>query len=235
MPLKAVFLDLGNTLLVERRSRAELYCEEARGFGLEVSPARMRDCMARARDGLPLSIGKAFRYSDAWFQAFQRRIFVEELGLDPSHFEDLSERLFARFEDPDSFVLYPDARSVLAELRERGLVLGLISNWSSRLTRLLDALGLREAFDFVLGSADVGLEKPDPALFHRALARARAAAEACLHAGDDLACDVHGAQGAGIPAVLVDHARRLGPQEPVPCPVVRSLVELRDLILERLP
>ena len=39
MPLAAVFLDLGNTLLTERPARAELYAEEARRFDLSIGSA----------------------------------------------------------------------------------------------------------------------------------------------------------------------------------------------------
>jgi len=234
MPLAAVFLDLGNTLLVERSSRAAIYAEEGRRAGLEVDEERMRMLMRGTHEALPRELDGAFRYSDAWFRAFQERIFLGELGLAPQAFPALSERLFARFEDPGTFRLVEGARTLLAELRGRGLALGLISNWSARLGPLLEALDLSDAFDCVLGSADLRLEKPDPAIFEAALARVGVPASAALHAGDDVRCDAHGALGAGLEAVLVDHARRLGEAERTLCPVVGSLAELHDRILERL-
>lgn len=233
MSLAAVFLDLGNTLLTERPGRAALYAEEARRHGLEVGSAGMSTIMARTHAALPREIGRAFRYSDAWFRAFQRRIFVDELGLEESRLGGLSARLFARFEDARSFVLYPGARELLAELRACGLKVGLVSNWSERLPRLLEALELAPAFDFVLCSAELRLEKPERAIFEEALRHARAPAERCVHAGDHVDRDARGALGAGIPAVLVDHAGRLGAAERVLCPVVTSLGALQDLILER--
>lgn len=233
MDLTAVFLDLGNTLLTERLSRAALYAQEGVRAGLAVDEAGMTDCMARAHGSLPREIDGSFRYSDAWFRVFQRRIFVDQLGLDADRFESLSERLFARFEDPGSFVVYPGARELLEALRDRGLSIGLISNWSERLPQLLEALGLTPAFDFVLGSASLRMEKPERRIFEHALRLVDRPPGACLHAGDDLVCDAGGALGAGIQAVLVDHRGRLGTVQSMPCPVVSSLVELRDLILER--
>jgi len=233
MPLAAVFLDLGNTLLTERPGRAEVYAEEARSSGLTMGSAEMRTLMARAHDALPREIGGAFRYSDAWFRAFQRRIFVDDLGLDESRFDGLSARLFARFEDARSFVLYPGARELLADLRAHGLMVGLVSNWSERLPRLLRALELAPAFDFVLCSATLRLEKPERAIFDAAVRRAGAPAARCLHAGDHVDRDARGALAAGIPAVLVDHEGRFGAAERALCPVVSNLGALRDLILER--
>lgn len=226
-----MFLDLGNTLLRERVSRAELYAAEARVAGLDKSAEDLAGCMARAHASLPRDLAGAFRYSDPWFRAFQRRVFVEELGLDPAHFAALSERLFARFEDPDTFLLYPGARELLAALRGNGLRVGLISNWSQRLPRLLDALDLTRSFDFVLGSANVRMEKPEPAIFQAALQLARIPADRCLHAGDDVERDAHGALRAGIRGVLVDHAGHLDSVATLPCPVVSSLAQLQELIL----
>jgi len=233
MALAAVFLDLGNTLLCERPARAEIYAEAAHAHGLAVDAARMGELMASAHAELPRELAGAFRYSDAWFRAFQRRIFVEGLGLAPARFEVLSAELFARFEDARTFQLYPGARELLAELRARGLGLGLVSNWSARLGALLRALGLEQAFDFHLSSAVERREKPDPLLFRTALARAGVEPAAALHAGDDPRCDARGALGVGMAAVLVDHAGRLGAEERGLCPTVASLFELRDLVLER--
>lgn len=233
MSTHAVFLDLGGTLLREVPSRAAIYAEEARAVGLALSSEEMAASLARAHAALPRELGGAFRYSDAWFRALQRRVFVAERGLDPARFDELSERLFARFEDARTFHLYPGVRELLEALRRRRLLIGLISNWSERLPRLLRALELDSAFDLVLGSAALRLEKPDPALFELAVARAGASSEHCLHAGDHLENDALGALGAGLAAVLVDHEGHAGARERAPCPVVASLAELQDLILGR--
>ena len=233
MPLKSIFLDLGGTLVTERPGRAAIYAEEARRSGLRVGAEEMGTLMAGAHADMPRELDGAFRYSDDWFRAFQRRIFVKELGFEEARFDELSSRLFARFEDARSFSLYPGARELLDALRARGLTLGLISNWSARLPRLLRVLELDRSFDFVLCSAELRMEKPERAVFEAALGRAGAPPALCVHAGDSVERDARGALGAGIPAVLVDHEGRFGAAERALCPVVRDLAALRDLILER--
>ena len=230
--LAAVFLDLGHTLVRERPSRAEIYAECARARGLEVSTGRMRELMAEAQRALPRELDGAFRYSDPWFRAFQQRIFRDGLGLSDELFEGLSAELFARFEEARTFVLYPGARELLAELRARGLVLGLISNWSARLPRLLAALGLERSFDFFLCSAIERLEKPEPAIFQLALRRAGVEPGAALHAGDHPDRDARGALAVGIAAVLVDHQGQLSEADRGLCPRVGDLPALGSLILE---
>lgn len=229
--IAAVSLDFGGTLAFEVPSRAALYAEEARAVGLDVTDAGMEACMARVHAEMPREVQGAFRYSDAWFRAFQRRVLVDELGLSPEHLPGASARIFRRFEDPASFRLHPGARELIGALRAARLRVGIVSNWSVHLPRLLVGLGLDAGLDFVLVSAIERLEKPDRALFERAAARAGAEPMRCLHAGDRLHDDARGALGAGFRAVLVDHGGLHGLSANSPCPVVAGLAELQDLIL----
>jgi putative hydrolase of the HAD superfamily len=234
--LRAVFLDVGGTLLREARPRWSLYAAAARARGLAVDDGSMRQWMRSAHDELPRELNGAFRYSDPWFEAFIRSIFRERLGLPEAELEGLTRELFDLFERGSTFRVYPGAHALLSACRARGLALCAISNWSERLERVLSALGLGAAFDFVLCSARERLEKPDPALFRLALARAGVPAAAALHAGDDPQNDGRGARAAGLSAVLVDHDDRLGEAAAAGgFPRVRGLPELGELILSRLP
>ena len=85
-----------------------------------------------------------------------------------------------------------------------GARLAAVSNWDSRLPRLLDALGIASHLDAVVVSSREGREKPDPAVFLAALERIGGNAGSTLHVGDRVDLDVRGARGAGIDAVLVD-------------------------------
>src|ERR671937_164738 len=97
---------------------------------------------------------------------------------------------------------------------------------------LLDALGtlvelerpwLQPLVDAVVISAEVGVAKPDPAIFRAALERLGARAEDSLHVGDSVENDVAGARAAGLDAVLV---ARNGAAAPDGVRAVRSLAEL---------
>ncbi len=227
MPVKAVFIDVGNTLLYEKPSRFEIYAEGARRRGVVITADEMHELMREAHRQLPQVVDGSFRYTEGWFAAYMLRIFHQSLGLAKSEMPGLTEELFARFSRPDTFVLFPGAEQLLDDLRRRGLKIGLVSNWSTRLPSLLDRLGLARRVDFALCSAIERTEKPERAIFQRALALAGVPAHSALHAGDDLEKDIEGARRAGIDAVLVDHAdARPGFAEPR----VRSLPELSELV-----
>lgn len=244
MTLRAVLFDVGDTLLRENPSRFELYARAARERGLELDAEGMRRRMLAAHHALPRVLDGAYRYSDPWFRAFIARVFgpgEDRAGsvIEGRALEALTEELFERFEDPATFEVHAGARELLDELRGRGLRLGVVSNWSARLPRVLAVLGLAERLDFVLCSALEELEKPDPELFRRALARADVAADQALHVGDHPEKDVAGARAAGLLAVRIDHAVRARHDPPgrpsaEEGPVVTSFRELRSLILGRL-
>lgn len=231
-PLAAVFLDAGGTLLCEVPTRAAIYAEAARARGIEIDEPAMRGLMYRTHAALPQRAGGHFRYTESWFAHFIERIYVGELRLAPERLAGLRDELIARFADPRTFRLFPGAHELVRDLHARGLVVGVISNWSERLPALLAQLGLAAELDFVLASAIEQCEKPEPEIFLRALARAGVDASRALHAGDGLTRDVHGARALGILPLLVD---RSGRAANVDFPRVRDLFELRRWIVERLP
>lgn len=204
-PLRAVFLDVGNTLLSEVRPRSVLYAEVAQAHGLVVEPERMARLMRDADASLPARVDGGFRFSDPWLEAFIRKIFRDELDLPESRLPAVTAQLFERFEAAETFRAFPGARELLDALRERGLVVGVISNWSARLGRVLEVVGLRDALDPIVCSACIGAEKPDPAIFRAALELAGVDAAEALHAGDHALKDYAGARSAGLAAVLVTH------------------------------
>ena len=205
MVLQAVFIDAGNTLLYEKPSRFEIYAQAARRRGLDIAAEAMRDLMVRAHRELPREIAGAYRYSEDWFSSYIRWIFHEELGLSRRDLPGVSRELFERFSDPSTFTLFPGALELLEGLRRRGVVIGIVSNWSQRLPGILDGIGVSRRVDLVLASAIERVEKPAAEMFHRACARAGVRPADALHAGDHPEKDVAGAIRAGLLAVQVVH------------------------------
>ena len=124
------------------------------------------------------------------------------------------------------FAPFPDVAPALEELRARGHILIVVSNWDCSLPDWLQPAGLLDLVDGVVSSAEVGLAKPDPAPFRRALELAGAEPGAALHVGDSLENDVLGARAAGIRPLLVarDGSVAAGVE------TVRSLVEVPSLV-----
>jgi putative hydrolase of the HAD superfamily len=101
-------------------------------------------------------------------------------------------------------VLAAHTHPLLESLRADGLKLGLVSNafdpgWL--LHRDLEHMGLAERLDFSVFSSEVGMRKPHPAIFERALEALGVAPERALFVGDRLFEDVRGAAELGMTTV----------------------------------
>ena len=91
--------------------------------------------------------------------------------------------------------------------------LGIVSNGASTSQRSkIQALQLERYFDPIIISDEVGIRKPDPAIFWLAANRWSVAREHVLVVGDDENADVQGALRAGMRALLVSGDRPCGPQ-----------------------
>lgn len=93
----------------------------------------------------------------------------------------------------------PGAVEGVASLREAEYTLSIVSN-NTRAEQIgkLERLGLIDAFDDIVVSADHGINKPDARLFHIALDRLGVSPAQAVHVGDSWPADIEGAISAGI-------------------------------------
>jgi putative hydrolase of the HAD superfamily len=138
------------------------------------------------------------------------------------------ERLVEALLEALRFRPYDEVPEALAALRASGLRLVVLSNWDVSLHDQLAATGLAPLVDGAVSSAEVGVGKPHPDIYARALEVAGAAPGEALMAGDSADTDVAGALALGIEAVLVD--RWGGADAPAGAHKVASLAELPGLI-----
>jgi putative hydrolase of the HAD superfamily len=98
--------------------------------------------------------------------------------------------------------LYPDVRAVLDTLR-RHYTLGVVSDaQSAYAVPELRAVGLNEYFATVIVSGDYGYRKPDSRLFAAALQELDVGPDQAIYVGNDMYCDIFGAQQAGLRTVF---------------------------------
>lgn len=127
-------------------------------------------------------------------------LFGAERSLCLSLFEALRVRI------PESRPLFPDALSTLAQIRQRGYLLGIVTNrlWGGQpFHEDLRAIGLLDHFDLahIAISGDLGLRKPHPHIFEHVLNALGASAGETAMIGDSLSADILGAGPLGIATI----------------------------------
>nr|WP_281378878.1 HAD family hydrolase [Paenibacillus phyllosphaerae] len=145
--------------------------------------------------------------------------------------EQLLQTWFTQF---SSFTVHMDgALDILEALRNDGYRLGLITNGSSGSQHgKIDRAGIRHYFDALIVSDDVGVKKPQPAIYAIALERLGLTPEESIYIGDHPINDIQGANAAGLRAVWLEGFMQW-PQGGAAHPhVIYHLSELRSLLME---
>ncbi|MGZ5306304.1 MAG: HAD family hydrolase [Actinomycetota bacterium] len=208
---RAVFFDVGETLVHPSPSFPELFARVVEREGHRVLPEDVR----RASRTVTERFSQASRDGERWTTSPERSrafwVSIYELmleGLELPSGDGLRDALYEAFTDRANYTLFEDVRPALERLASEGYELGLISNFEAWLDDLLADLGVREAFTVRVISGIEGVEKPDPRIYRLALERAGVEAGEAAYVGDNPEFDVDPPAALGMFPVLIDRRQR---------------------------
>jgi len=203
MTFRAVLFDAAETLFTTRGSVGEIYASVARKYGSQASTEHIQAAFLKNFQGAgPLTAASQKR----WWRDIVYRVFTD-VGM-VENFEEFFNEVYDRFRDSQGWVLFPETLSVLEQLRERRLKLGIISNFDSRIYSVMESLGIRHFFDAIVLSSETGYCKPDPQIFAAAASAIGVPPSEALFIGDNPEDDVEAAIRAGFSALLIDRRGR---------------------------
>jgi putative hydrolase of the HAD superfamily len=244
--VRALLFDLDDTLIPERPAIEAGYAAVAERVWGAGSPERIAQLWEAARAvwhaGRPaayarrvhFSLGEALHgeFVAVGPEADALRAFVPRLhatafdAVLPPDWVGRSRELVELWKTTRmaALTVFPETVEVLDHWRAR-LPLALVTNGAARLQRdKLERLGLGEYFAFVVVSEDIGVGKPDPAMFATALdGLGGLDADSVVMVGNDPGRDVAGARAAGIRPIWVDRG------DPAPDGEVTRITDLRHL------
>ncbi len=208
---RAVFFDVGETLVHVDPSFVELFVTVLAGAGYERSEVEVREASAHiyarfseaARDGSMWTTSLE-RSREFWTSVYERmlgELRVEEV-------DGLATTLYREFTRLENYVLFDDVRPTIAALRAHGLLLGIVSNFEAWLEEWFGIHELVETFPVRVISGIEGIEKPDRRIFRLALERAGVDAGESAYVGDNPEFDVDPPAALGMFPVLVDRRDR---------------------------
>ncbi|HVM68468.1 MAG TPA: HAD family hydrolase [Gaiellaceae bacterium] len=202
--VSAVLFDVDFTLALPGPELGpEGYRRAGERHGLVLDPGRYEE----AREAALASLQRhpELVHDDELWIAFTERI-VRGMGGDGDTATACAAEIVRTWELHDHFTLYEDALPVLAELREHGLRIGLVSNGSRDLLEFVRHHALD--VDVAIGSRAFGRTKPHPSIFREALAALDTAPEDAAMVGDSYEDDIEGARALGMQAFLLDREER---------------------------
>lgn len=211
---KVIFLDAVGTLFGVKGSVGQVYHELARQAGVETRVEAVDRAFYKSfKAAPPLAFPDAPRTAVPhleylWWQEIARQTFARVGAL--SEFEDFERffgEMYQHFVTAAPWILYEDTTAALERWQRRGIELGIISNFDSRIYAVLEVLGLRDYFQTITISTEVGAAKPDAAMFATALQKHDCSAMEAWHVGDNYAEDFQAAKAVGLHAVWLKRQR----------------------------
>lgn len=182
-----LFFDIGYTLVNEDAAalgRLRQASDALRQYGIDASAEELREALDSA----------ATRFDPNPFGNLLYEFTDDE---DVIAFVRSSGRYPKELETP-----YPQARGLLERLAAR-CNLGVIANQPPGTAGRLEGYGLAHYFDVCVSSGDVGVSKPDPAIFHIALEQANCVPTEAVMIGDRLDNDVFPSKALGFGTVRI--------------------------------
>ncbi|MBD2326758.1 HAD family hydrolase [Alkalinema sp. FACHB-956] len=211
---KVIFFDAVGTLFGVRGSVGSSYAKIALRYGVEV-PSQTLDAAffpAFKQAGSPafpnVSPSEIPVLEYDWWKQVVRTTFDGARIL--PQFEDFDRffsELFTHFATAEPWELYPDTVATLKQMHDRGIPLGILSNFDSRIYAVLRSLNLAQYFQSVTISTEVGAAKPDPKIFQVALGKHVCRPEEAWHVGDSLEEDYRAAKAVGLRGIWLSRRR----------------------------
>ena len=194
--VKAVFFDFDDTLQ-SRKGAYRLYCE---AFLTRYFPKIGEEERMQKLDEMEALVDGGYKDREVYFP--------ELIALwgweDHPPLQELYDSFNLDF--GKYIVLLPGAVDTLKELKRRGYLLGAVTNGVSSLQNIkLDTAGIRDLFDVVVVSGDIGVYKPDRRIFDEAARRLGLENRQVLFVGDHPVNDIDGALGAGMYAIRMNY------------------------------
>jgi putative hydrolase of the HAD superfamily len=200
---RAVLFDAAETLFTTRGSVGTIYAGVAREYGSTAEPEAIQAAFVRNFRGAgPVSVEN----QKLWWKDIVRRVF-SEVGM-VENFDKFFDQVYDTFKDSQGWVLFPETRSVLAELKTAGLKLGVISNFDTRIYSVMQSLDILSFFDAITTSSESGFCKPDREIFEAAVRSLNSEVSETLLVGDSLRDDVEAGTRAGLHGILIDRTGR---------------------------
>lgn len=221
--IKAIFFDAGNTIIFPNYRLIQRVLSSY-GVGVTAEELFRLDCEQRDQYNRLAAAGEetSHLWEHYWVTLLRRAGMAGDVQT------EVIKELTVRSEQGALWLQVLDGTfETLDALRVGGRTLGVVSNSEGRLESFLEHVGLRPYFAFVLDSAIVGIDKPDPGIFHMALERAKVHPHEALFVGDNYPIDILGARRVGIAGVLFNPAGHEGVFD---CPVIDRLSALEELL-----
>tara|TARA_B000000437_G_scaffold165550_1_gene122206 strand:- start:72 stop:806 length:735 start_codon:yes stop_codon:yes gene_type:complete len=208
LAIKAVFFDIYGTIADFFPPKEEIQINVTEKFNITLVKDKILDAYKLANNFLVKqnSIFPIRKMNDEqklnFFSEYEKIIIDNsgsnvDVGLAKNIWVEITKQKY-------DLKIFPDLIQCINDLRDMGLILGLISNINMSGKKIAEKLGVSSYFNYVFTSEDLGYEKPNKMIFEKSLDIAKLTPSEVVFIGDQVESDILGAKNANILPILLD-------------------------------
>lgn len=237
MPLKAILFDAFGTV-IHPEPGWEALREECLAVvhgtwtGPAVPFARWLPAYEKARSEQHALVAEGFREFDFPERFTRSMILCNAPPKDAEAWGPVGAEKYHRFQQ-GLIHAYDEPGPTLRALKDAGYKVALVSNYAHTgvLEDSLSRLGIRQHFDALIVSGDVGYVKPHRRIFEAAVERLGVSMGEAVMVGNDIECDITGAKRAGLATIWAPYPREVpAPAHPDADAVVERLSDIPRIL-----
>lgn len=219
--IKAVLFDFDETL----QDRTEAFEDYMDTFFSDFCPDISSDEIEKRKQDMRITGNGGYVNREEWYASL---IESWQWKNAPSS-KELALHYDTKFGDHN--VIFSDSARLLEELKNRGYLVGIITNGPSILQHhKLDTSGLRKYCDIVVVSGDIDIHKPDPAIFTYTADKLGLKAEECVYVGDHPVNDIQGSLAAGMKPIRMNYGWFKNQDLRNDVPVIESIIDVLNIV-----
>jgi putative hydrolase of the HAD superfamily len=233
---QVIYLDAVGTLFGVRDSVGDQYAKVATDFGVKLDAEAINRSFYQSFQSAPRISFPNLPQSEIptaeyqWWRSLAEQTFRQTGDfIKFSDFDIFFQQLYVYFATTKPWYVYEDVILALDCWQNQGITLGVLSNFDSRIYKVIVALGLEHYFDSITISTESGAAKPESSIFQVALAKNQIerSPDLAWHIGDSFSEDYEGATAVGITAFWLNRDRR--PTKNLAQQAARTIHLLTDL------
>ncbi|KAI4492206.1 hypothetical protein M0802_009896 [Mischocyttarus mexicanus] len=214
---RLITFDVTETLLMTNLK--ERYTEIGYKYGLSIEPQQLARSFENNFRQLSIEHPIYGKYTglgwENWWKTIVHNVFKEQnKNIPDATIDKVASALIKCYSTSKGWQTYPGTIELLEYLQKHKIVLGVISNFDTRLETILIDIKIRSYFSFLLTSYNFGKEKPDKSIFIEALRlsnkdqQVKIVPQQAIHIGDNIGNDYFGAKNAQWNALLINHRNK---------------------------
>ncbi len=233
---QVIYLDAVGTIFGVRGSVGEQYAKVAVDFGIHLDQQAINYAFYQSFQAAPRIAFPNLPQAEIpiaeyeWWRSLAEQTFSKTGDFAKfANFDKFFKQLYAYFATAEPWIIYEDVCLALDAWKKQGITLGVLSNFDSRIYKVITDLELKSYFDSITISTEVGAAKPDIQIFEAALTKHQLdrSPDLAWHIGDSFSEDYEGATASGITAFWLNRDRR--PAKNLAQQTARTIHLLTDL------